>query len=144
MRKPELTPELIEHLRTRLVEAERELTFAQENAQAADRLRAAGVRASTRSLLGMMALLALSGSNARLRKAELDIKTIRKYQRCGAQTRKGKPCPCKPEEGKLRCRYHGGLSRGPVSEAGREAIRESNRRRAQKRREELARQGSSF
>lgn len=49
---------------------------------------------------------------------------------CGAMTRKGTPCRAKSEPGKRRCRFHGGLSTGPKTEAGREAIRESNRRRA--------------
>lgn len=53
-----------------------------------------------------------------------------KLLRCGALTRAGKPCQCKPEEGKRRCSFHGGKSTGPKTEAGREAIRESNRRRA--------------
>lgn len=49
---------------------------------------------------------------------------------CGAKTRKGTPCQCLPEEGKRRCRFHGGKSTGPKTEAGRAAIAESNRRRA--------------
>ena len=55
--------------------------------------------------------------------------------RCGALTRKGKPCRAavwdddhdRPVNG--RCRFHGGASSGPHTDAGREAIRESNRRR---------------
>jgi hypothetical protein len=68
-------------------------------------------------------------SEIRLR--ERGLKKISKVLRCGALTRSGKPCQCKPEEGKRRCRFHGGKSTGPKTEAGREAIRESNRRRAQ-------------
>ena len=49
---------------------------------------------------------------------------------CGARTRRGTECRCLPEEGKQRCKWHGGCSTGPRTEAGREAIRESNRRRA--------------
>lgn len=49
--------------------------------------------------------------------------------RCGAKTRAGTPCQCKPEAGKKRCKLHGGKSTGPKTGAGREAIRESNRRR---------------
>lgn len=49
---------------------------------------------------------------------------------CGAKTRKGSPCQCKPEPGKRRCKLHGGKSTGPKSAAGREAIRESNRQRS--------------
>ena len=137
MRKPNLTPELIEQLRLRLTEAERELIAARANAKVADRLREAGVRPSTRSLLGVTALLTLSGSNARLKHAEQDLKAVRRYQRCGAKTRKGTPCQCAPEPGRDRCTKHGGKSTGPRTEAGREAIRESNRRRAQNRREEM-------
>lgn len=130
MRKPELAPELIEKLRSRLTEAERELLLARESADVGSQLRAGGVKLSPRSPLGMTALLAASGSTARLKKAELDLKTVRKFQRCGALTRKGKPCQCKPEEGRDRCKLHGGKSTGPRTEAGREAIRESNRRRS--------------
>ena len=49
---------------------------------------------------------------------------------CGAKTRKGTPCRCQPEPGKTKCRLHGGKSTGPRTEAGREAIRESNRKRS--------------
>ena len=48
---------------------------------------------------------------------------------CGAKTRKGTPCQCLPVVGRLRCKYHGGMSTGPKTEAGRAAIAESNRRR---------------
>jgi hypothetical protein len=50
--------------------------------------------------------------------------------RCGARTRKGAPCQARPLPGKHRCKWHGGCSTGPKTEAGRERIRESNRRRA--------------
>lgn len=63
------------------------------------------------------------------RLAERGLKKVGKLLRCGAKTRRGTPCQCKPEEGKRRCRFHGGKSTGPRTEAGREAIRESNRRR---------------
>jgi hypothetical protein len=49
--------------------------------------------------------------------------------RCGAKTRAGGPCLMRVVPGKARCRLHGGLSTGPITDAGREAIRESNRRR---------------
>jgi len=55
---------------------------------------------------------------------------------CGAKTRKGTLCQAPPvwNRGKDKarngkCKLHGGLSTGPKSDAGREAIRESNRRR---------------
>lgn len=69
-----------------------------------------------------------------VRLRERALKKVGKVLRCGALTRAGKPCQCKPEEGKRRCRFHGGKSTGPKTEAGREAIRESNRRRAELRR----------
>jgi len=49
---------------------------------------------------------------------------------CGATTRKGTPCKARVVQGSTRCRVHGGLSTGPRTDAGREAIRASNRRRA--------------
>lgn len=55
---------------------------------------------------------------------------------CQAKTRKGTPCQAPPVWNKARnkarngrCKLHGGLSTGPITETGREAIRESNRRR---------------
>lgn len=38
---------------------------------------------------------------------------------CGARTRAGHPCRSKPEPGKRRCKWHGGRSTGPQTEAGR-------------------------
>lgn len=49
---------------------------------------------------------------------------------CGARTRAGGSCRNRILAGGVRCRCHGGGSTGPVTEAGREAIRASNRRRA--------------
>nr|WP_281243146.1 HGGxSTG domain-containing protein [Ruegeria marina] len=54
-------------------------------------------------------------------------KALRKrlaYRRvtCGAKTRKGHPCRAKSEPGRDRCRFHGGLSTGPRTEAGRAKI----------------------
>jgi hypothetical protein len=49
--------------------------------------------------------------------------------RCGAKTRAGGTCMVKVEFGKARCRFHGGLSTGPKSEAGRARIAEAQRRR---------------
>lgn len=48
---------------------------------------------------------------------------------CGARTRKGTPCRCKPIPGKRRCKFHGGLSTGPKTTEGRERIAEAQRRR---------------
>lgn len=56
---------------------------------------------------------------------------------CGAKTRKGKACQAPPVWNKVldkpkndRCKLHGGLSTGAKTEAGKEAIRASNRKRA--------------
>ena len=48
---------------------------------------------------------------------------------CGAKTRAGGTCLVRVEFGKARCRFHGGLSTGPKSEAGRARIAEAHRRR---------------
>jgi len=53
-----------------------------------------------------------------------------KRPRCGAKTRKGTPCKAPAVSGSNRCRLHGGLSTGPRTEEGRDAIAESTRRRA--------------
>lgn len=50
--------------------------------------------------------------------------------RCGATTRKGLACRCRPEPGRTRCKWHGGNSTGPRTPEGRVAIAESNRKRA--------------
>jgi hypothetical protein len=49
--------------------------------------------------------------------------------RCGAKTRAGRPCRMRVEFAKARCRFHGGLSTGPKTEAGRARIAEAQRRR---------------
>jgi hypothetical protein len=49
--------------------------------------------------------------------------------RCGAKTRAGGTCMVRVEFGKERCRFHGGLSTGPKTEAGRARIAEAQRRR---------------
>ena len=46
--------------------------------------------------------------------------------RCGAKTRSGVLCAKFPMEGKRRYRLHGGLSTGPKTAAGREAISAAN------------------
>lgn len=70
------------------------------------------------------------------------IGRIRKIARkkrgvCGARTRRNTPCQAPPVWNKSqdkarngRCKLHGGLSTGPKTEAGKEAIRTSNKRRA--------------
>ncbi|WBU52074.1 helix-turn-helix transcriptional regulator [Paracoccus sp. SCSIO 75233] len=60
---------------------------------------------------------------------------------CGAKTRKGTPCRMKSEPGKNRCKFHGGKSTGARTPEGIERIREAQRRRwAKVRQEREARQ----
>lgn len=40
--------------------------------------------------------------------------------RCGARTRKGTPCDAQKIPGRKRCKWHGGLSTGPRTEAGKQ------------------------
>lgn len=69
-----------------------------------------------------------------------DPKTRRKKRgTCNAKTRKGTPCQAPPVWNKSkdkprngRCKLHGGLSTGPKTEAGKEAIKASNKRRITK------------
>lgn len=42
---------------------------------------------------------------------------------CGARNRKGGSCKVWSVAGKKRCRFHGGLSTGPKTQAGRDRIR---------------------
>jgi hypothetical protein len=46
---------------------------------------------------------------------------LSQVQRCGAKNRRGTPCQC-PAMANGRCRLHGGLSTGPKTQAGIEAI----------------------
>jgi hypothetical protein len=48
---------------------------------------------------------------------------------CGAKTRAGGCCQVRAEPGKARCRFHGGKSTGPKTEAGRSRIAEAQRLR---------------
>ena len=50
---------------------------------------------------------------------------------CGAKTRKGSACRAKSEPGRKRCRFHGGLSTGPLTSEGRERIADAQRKRWQ-------------
>jgi hypothetical protein len=61
--------------------------------------------------------------------------------RCRAQTRRGTACKHWPLPGRTRCKYHGGLSTGPRTPEGRARIGESNRRRAEIKRANLAKSG---
>lgn len=49
--------------------------------------------------------------------------------RCGATTRKGAPCQAKAAPGKSRCVLHGGMSTGPKTDDGRDAIAAAQRAR---------------
>lgn len=49
--------------------------------------------------------------------------------RCSAKTRKGHPCKLTSEAGKARCKYHGGMSTGPKTEAGKARIAQAQRDR---------------
>jgi hypothetical protein len=45
---------------------------------------------------------------------------------CGAKTRDGGSCQVRAEPGKTRCRFHGGKSTGPKTQAGRARIAETH------------------
>lgn len=49
--------------------------------------------------------------------------------RCNAKTRKGTLCKALSESGKRRCKFHGGRSTGPKTQAGREAISRAQKAR---------------
>ena len=68
--------------------------------------------------------------------AEMPKKPRKNRGTCGAKTRKKTLCKAPPVWDKTadkakngRCKLHGGMSTGVRTEAGREAIRASNRRR---------------
>lgn len=50
-------------------------------------------------------------------------------ERCGAKTRKGTLCQCKPMPNKRRCKYHGGASTGSKTPEGRQRQSEAQHRR---------------
>jgi hypothetical protein len=79
---------------------------------------------STRSRLSRMrasAPPAPEQGNRRLRRRDRPL--------CGAKTRAGGTCLVIVEFGKARCRFHGRLSTGPKTDAGRARIAEAQRRR---------------
>jgi len=57
-------------------------------------------------------------------------------QICGAKTRKGTPCQCKPLRNG-RCKFHGGMSTGPRTREGRANISTAQKRRWAKLHKEL-------
>lgn len=60
--------------------------------------------------------------------------------RCGARTRAGTPCKAKGLPGTGRCKFHGGRSTGPRTEAGRQRIAAIQRERWRLYRENQARE----
>ena len=40
------------------------------------------------------------------------------WELCGARTRRGTTCLCKKLPGRTRCKYHGGMSTGPLTVEG--------------------------
>lgn len=53
---------------------------------------------------------------------------------CGARTRKGEPCQCKPLKPGGRCKFHGGMSTGPKTPEGIARIVAARRARAERER----------
>lgn len=53
--------------------------------------------------------------------------------KCGATTRKGTPCQCKPLRNG-RCKFHGGMSTGPKTPEGKARIAAARRARAERER----------
>ena len=56
--------------------------------------------------------------------------------KCGARTRRGTACLCQGEGRGGRCKFHGGASTGPRTEAGRARISALQKARWKKRRED--------
>lgn len=127
MRKQVLTGEQIEEARVAYHKLVRDIPWRRESIA---RLVAMLERELPRQVdrYGLSLMLIEDRQKLALQEAELERLTI--LRRCGARTRRGTPCQCQPEPGRDRCKLHGGKSTGPRSEAGREAVRESNRRRA--------------
>ena len=70
------------------------------------------------------------------RLAEKDAKARAKRRvPCGAKTRKGHPCKALSEPARRRCRFHGGKSTGPRTQAGKERIAAAQRLRWKRYRE---------
>ena len=55
---------------------------------------------------------------------------------CGAKTRKGTPCKRKDLYSSGRCKFHGGMSTGPTTEAGKKKVAENGRKSTKKRSED--------
>ena len=65
---------------------------------------------------------------ARLKEKALE-QAARYRQPCSAKTRKGHPCRLMSERGKRRCKFHGGMSTGPRTAAGKAKIAAVQRKR---------------
>ncbi len=65
------------------------------------------------------ALLAGEAARSSARYYMQAIAQHEKARRCGAKTRRGTACQCKPMPDKDRCKIHGGASTGPRTLAGR-------------------------
>lgn len=64
---------------------------------------------------------------------------------CGARSKRtGQPCHLAPVPGKARCRFHGGKSTGPKTEAGKIASRENGRKGGRPRKHGPASMGLGF
>ncbi len=66
--------------------------------------------------------LARRAALAEIQRRADDAANADRGRKCGARTRAGSPCRCKPEPGKARCKLHGGKSTGPKSAEGRARI----------------------
>lgn len=57
--------------------------------------------------------------SGRAKHRKIAPRSHQRANKCGAtRHRDGQPCQAKPEPGKRRCRFHGGRSTGPKTEAG--------------------------
>ena len=74
-------------------------------------------------------LAALEAHREKMRRADLQARSVERYLRCGAKTRRGTPCQCKPVLGKRRCSLHGGMSTGAKTPEGRARLSDAARRR---------------
>ena len=63
-----------------------------------------------------------------LAEREARLAAIRRVT-CGAKTRAGHPCKMQSEKGRRRCKFHGGKSTGPKTQAGRDRIADAQRKR---------------
>jgi len=57
------------------------------------------------------------------------LRVARRRVRCGAKTRKATPCKNKTEQGKKRCKFHGGKSTGPRTVEGKAWTADAQQRR---------------